>query len=274
MNRPHIKPLLLYAALTAGVLVSAFPFLWMLTTAFKTHAEATSTQLALFPRQWQWHNLIETFHAAPFTRYFANSFFVSVTVTASVVVTSVMAGYAFARLDFPGRKTLFALFLATMMIPFEITLIPNFVLIWKLGWYDTYAALIVPWCASAFSIFLTRQAFLALPNDYFDAARIDGCGHFRFLAAIAAPLVKPIIVTAGLFAFLGSYNALVWPLIVTGRDEMRVVQVALTVFSDADGVRVNLLMCASTIVILPTVALYFAAQRHFLERSLSAGIKG
>ena len=185
-----------------------------------------------------------------------------------------MAGYAFARLEFRGSKVLFWAVLATMMVPFEVAMVPNFVIISKLGWYDTYAALIVPWCANAFSIFLIRQAFMGIPNDFFDAARIDGCGQFRLLANVAVPLAKPMVVTVGLFAFLGSYNALVWPLVVTGTEQMRVVQVGLTVFSGAEGVRFNLLMCASAIVVLPTVALYFCAQRYFMESSLSAGIKG
>jgi ABC-type glycerol-3-phosphate transport system permease component len=161
-----------------------------------------------------------------------------------------------------------------MMIPFEITIIPNFVLITRLNWYNTFAALIIPWCANAFSIFLMRQAFLGLPEDFFDAATVDGCGHLRFLLWIAAPLTKPMLITVALFAFLGSYNALIWPLLVTGVEEMRVVQVALTVFSGERGVRMNLLMSASAIVMLPTVAIYFAAQRYFLESSLGAGIKG
>ena len=265
---------LLYAALAAGALLTTYPFIWMFTASFKSIQEARTATLSLLPEQWLWQNYIETFRAAPFGIYFFNSFFVAVMVTAAVVLSSLMAGYAFARLDFAGRGPLFALLLATMMIPFEATLIPNFVLISKLGWYNTYPALIVPWCANAFSIFLMRQAFLSLPNDYFDAARIDGCGHLRFLATIGAPLVKPMIVTVALFAFLGSYNSLVWPLVVTGDQDMRVVQVGLTVFSVTDGVRVNLLMCASVIVILPTVALYFAAQRYFLEGSWASGLKG
>jgi len=260
--------------LGAGALVVAFPFFWMLTTALKTRAEATAPTLRLLPAVWQWHNFAETFRAAPFARYFLNSFLVGFAVTGAVVVTSLLAGYAFARLDFPGKKVLFGLVLATMMIPFEVTLIPNFVLITKLNWYNTYWALIVPWCANAFSIFLMRQAFMALPSDYFDAAKVDGCGHLRFLVRVAAPLVKPAMVIVGLFAFLGSYNSLLWPLVVTGEESMRVVQVGLTAFSGAEGVQVHLLMCASAIVILPTVALYFAAQRHFLEGSLAAGIKG
>lgn len=265
---------LLYAALAAGAFLTTYPFLWMFTASFKNNQEARTPTLSLLPEQWLWENYVDTFRAAPFEIYFFNSFFVAGTVTVAVVLTSLLAGYAFARLNFAGRGPLFGLLLATMMIPFEATLIPNFVLVSKLGWYNTYPALIVPWCANAFSIFLMRQAFLSLPNDYFDAARIDGCGHLRFLVTVGAPLVKPMLVTVAIFAFLGSYNSLVWPLVVTGDEDMRVVQVGLTVFSVADGIRVNLLMCASVIVILPTVALYFAAQRYFIDGSWTAGLKG
>jgi ABC-type glycerol-3-phosphate transport system permease component len=263
----------LYIILTAGALLTTWPFLWMVTTAFKTLPEATTPSLWPWPRTWQWHNFVETFEAAPFGRYFFNSFLVAGLVSSAVVVTSLMAGYAFARLEFRGKALLFGVVLGTMMIPFEVALIPNFVLIGRLGWYNTYAALIVPWCANAFSIFLMRQAFLGLPGDFYDAAKVDGCGHLRFLVRIAAPLVKPMVVTVALFAFIGSYNALLWPLVVTTDDTRRVVQVGLTAFYGDAGVRVNLLMCASTIVILPTVALYFAAQRYVVEDSFSAGIK-
>lgn len=269
-----MRRLLHYGVLALGATLTGFPFVWMFGTAFMSDTEANSASLRFWPSHWQWGNVIATFKAAPFGIYFWNTFFVSCTVTASVVITSLMAGYAFARLRFPGNRYLFGLVLATMMIPFEVTLIPNFLIIRDLGWYNTYAALIVPWCASAFSIFLMRQAFLGLPADYYDAAKVDGCGHLRFLAWVAAPLVKATLVTVALFAFLGSYNALMWPIIVTSDPEMRVVQYGLTVFWGEGGVRTNLLMCASAIVILPTVAVYFGAQRYFLESSLSAGIKG
>jgi ABC-type glycerol-3-phosphate transport system permease component len=269
-----VKKFLLYALLASGAFLTTWPFLWMLGTAFKSFAEATTPSMSIWPSEWHPENFAATFRAAPFGRYFFNSFFVAGTITLSVILTSLMAGYAFARLHFNGNKILFALVLGTMMIPFEVTLIPNFVLINRLGWYNTYPALIVPWCANAFSIFLMRQAFMSLPDDFFDAAKIDGCGHLRFLVRIAAPLVKPMMLTVGLFAFLGSYNALLWPLIVTTDISMRVAQVGLTIFSGDAGVELNLLMCASTIVILPTVALYFAAQRHVVEDSLSAGLKG
>ncbi len=264
-----------YILLAAGALLTAFPFVWMLSTALKSEAEALAVGLDIFPERVMWSNFAVMFQEAPqFGTYFYNSFVVAFSVTAAVVVTSMFAGYTFARLDFPGRGLLFSLVLATMMVPFEVTLIPNFMLISRLGWKDTYAALIVPWCANAFSIFLMRQAFLGLPSDFFDAAKVDGCGHLRFLVWIATPLVKPVAVTVGLFAFLGSYNSLMWPLVVTDSDRMRVVQVGLTLFSSNEGVRLHLLMCAATVVILPTLALYFAAQRYFLESAISAGIKG
>ncbi|MBP8132293.1 MAG: carbohydrate ABC transporter permease [Candidatus Hydrogenedentes bacterium] len=265
---------LLYAVLAAGGVLMAWPFFWMLGTAFKDLADAMRPAVWPWPRQWRWGNLYAIFETTPFGRYFLNSFFVAGMVTLGVAFTSLTAGYAFARLRFRGRDALFTLVLATMMVPFELTLIPNYVLISRLGWYNTYAALIVPWCANAFSIFLMRQAFLGLPDDFFDAAKVDGCGHLRFLARIAAPLAKPALATVALFAFLGSYNALLWPLIVTAEESMRVVQVGLTYFQGDEGVQMHLLMCATAVVIFPTVALYFAAQRYFVDAALGAGIKG
>ena len=263
-----------YCALALGSAFTIFPFVWMLSTSLKTSREASASEIDLVPNSWNWGNYATALTAAPFGTYFYNTFVVAFTVMACVVVTSLLAGYAFARLQFRGRNIVFAFLLATMMVPFEVTLIPNFLLVRDFGWYNSYAALIVPWCASAFSIFLVRQAFLSLPNDFFDAARVDGCGHLRFLVWIAAPLVKPALVTVALFSFLSSYNSLIWPIIVTNSEDMRLIQYGLTVFGGETGVQTNLLMCASTIVIFPTVALYFVAQRSFLESALNVGIKG
>lgn len=268
MTRPF--RLILVAALA---LLVNYPFLWMLGTSLKSLRAASEPTLAFWPEQWFWSNYADMFQAAPFARYFLNTFLVATVVTTAVTVTSLMAAYAFARLHFPGRNVLFAAVLATMLIPFEAVLIPNFVFISRLGWYNSYAALIIPWCASAFSIFLLRQALLQLPRDYFDAARLDGCGHIRFLVYIAAPAIRPAVITVALFAFLASYNALLWPLVVTGTEDMRVVQVGLTAFSGAGGVRVNLLMCAAALVMAPTVLLYFLAQRYFEEGFAGAGLK-
>ena len=262
------------AMLTLGAAVMAYPFLWMIATAFKPLGEAVAPGLGLWPHDWQPGNFTQVFDTAPFGRYFFNSFVVALSVTLGVCITALMAGYAFARLRFPGRGPLFALVIATMMVPFEATLVPNYVLITKLGWYNTYAALIVPWSANAFSIFLMRQAFMGIPQDLYDAATIDGCGHLRFLFRIAAPLTRPMLATVAIFAFLGSYNALLWPLVVTAEASMRVVQVGLTYFVSDSGARLHLMMAAATIVMLPAVALYFAAQRIFTEAAAGAGLKG
>ncbi|MFP4500334.1 MAG: carbohydrate ABC transporter permease [Candidatus Hydrogenedentota bacterium] len=276
MMRPHKRAggILRMVLLAAGGVVMAWPFLWMAGTGFKSLEEAVAPTLALLPETWHWENPGRVFAVAPFGRYFLNSFVVAAATTLGVLFTSITAGYAFARLRFRGRDVLFLVVLASMMVPFEVTLIPNYVLITKLGWYNTYSALILPWCANAFSIFLMRQAFLALPADFFDAAVVDGCGHLRFLVRIAAPLTKPMLTTVALFAFLASYNSLLWPLVVTASESMRVVQVGLTYFMSDSGTRVHLLMCAATIVMLPTVALYFLAQRHFIAAAVGAGIKG
>ncbi len=269
-----MKNVLLYTVLIAGAACALFPFAWMIATSLMTLQEASAAKLNLIPAEPQWQNYADAMNAAPFGRYFLNTFGIASAVAVGVIFTSVLAGYAFARLEFRGKRVLFLLLLATMMVPFEAMLIPNYLVIIKLGWYNSYAALVLPWCANAFSIFLMRQAFSVIPRDYQDAAMLDGCGHVRFLILIAAPLVRPTILIVGLFAFLGSYNALLWPLIVTNSESMRMIQVGLTFFSSDAGVRTNLLMAASVVVILPVVTLYFATQKSFVEGAASTGLKG
>jgi ABC-type glycerol-3-phosphate transport system permease component len=269
-----MKQRLLQISLAVGALLMNYPFIWMVMTAFMSLEQATSSQHGIWPETWNWTNFEEAWQAAPFARYFLNTLFISLTVTGFVVLTSLMAGYALAKIPFKGRGILFALILSTMMVPFEASIIPNFVIISKLGWYNTYAALIVPWCANAFSIFLVRQAFRSVPNDFIDAAKMDGCGEFKFIFTLGFHLVRPMMITVALFAFLGSYNSLIWPLVVTSSESLRVIQVGLTVFSGDAGVRVNLLMAASTIVILPTALLYLMTQKYLLEGAQQAGIRG
>jgi multiple sugar transport system permease protein len=260
------------ALLTAG-LTAAFPFLWMVLTSLKTAGEALAFPPTLAPAVPQWSNYAEAWSAAPFTRYFANTLFVASAVTLLVVMTALFAGYAFAWLEFPGRRLLFGLYLATMMIPFEVVLIPNFLLVSHLGWYDRYQALILPWGANVFAVFLLTQLFRSVPRDYLEAAQLDGCGHWQFMWRVAAPLARPALATAGLFAFLGSWNSLLWPLLVTQNDTMRPIELGLRYFVEAEGPRPHLLMAASTLAMLPILALFFLAQRTFIE-GVSAGVKG
>ena len=219
------------------------------------------------------HNYREAWHAAPFGRYFFVSFFTAGTQVLGGLLIATLAAFAFARIRFPGRDAVFLLFVATMMIPGEVLLIPNYILLAKLRWLDTFYALIVPWLASVFGIFLLRQFFLSLPQDLFDAARIDGASYWGMLWRIAFPLAVPGLVTYGIFAFLGAYNALLWPLIVTQSPEMRTIQVGLQAFIGEAGSDYGQLMAASTMAILPIVLGYFFAQRHFIQGIARSGIK-
>ena len=219
------------------------------------------------------HNYREAWNAAPFARYFYVSFVTAGTQVLVGLFLAAMAGFAFARVPFPGRELVFLLFLATMMVPGEVLLIPNYILLAKLGWLDTFYALIVPWLASVFGIFLLRQFYRSLPQDLFDAARIDGASYPVMLFKIAFPLAVPGLITYGIFSFLGAYNALLWPLIVTQSPEMRTVQVGLQAFIGEAGSDYGQLMAASTMAILPIIVGYFLAQRQFIEGIARSGIK-
>ncbi|HOK90659.1 MAG TPA: carbohydrate ABC transporter permease [Candidatus Hydrogenedentes bacterium] len=272
--RVSVGTLLLYAALAGGAFLCCWPFFWMLSTSLETFQEAMAPGLSIWPASWHWENYVETWRSSPFPRYFLNTFLVAGTVAVAVTTSAALAGYALVFLRFPGRRLAFLVSLGAMMVPFEAVFIPNFVLIARLGWYNTFAALIIPWCANGFSIFLMRQAFLGIPSDYYEAARLDGCGPARFLFRVALPLVRPTLSVTAVFAFLGSYNALLWPLVVTADGSRRVVQVGLTVFTTESGVQLHLLMCAATIVMLPSVLLFLLAQRAVSETMLATGVKG
>ncbi len=264
----------LYGALSFGTVLTAFPFFWMVMTALKTRQETTRNPPTIIPSSPQWHNFAEAWHAAPFGRYFLNSVVTSSLVALGVVTTSLLAAYAFTRIRFPGRDVLFIVFLATMMIPFEATLIPNFILIRDLHIYDTYAALVVPWLANVVGVFMFRQFFLSLPNELFEAATIDGCGHWRMILNIVLPLARGPIGAVALFNFLGQWNSLLWPLIATGDDDLRPIQLGLSVFVNAEANDPHLQMAAATFTIAPILVLFFFVQRQFIEGIASSGLKG
>jgi multiple sugar transport system permease protein len=270
-----------YLILIVGALMMAFPFIWMVSTSLKTREETIALEPHFWPESAQFANYADAWQeagtgssGASFSRYFLNSVLVALCVTAGVLFTSILAGYAFANMEFFGKRVVFLVFLSTMMIPFEVVLVPNFRTISAMNLYDTYPALIVPWLANVFSIFILRQFFMGVPRDFYDAARIDGCGHWRYLWHVAVPAVMPGIATVTLFTFLGSWNAFLWPLLVTDSPKLRVVQVGLSVLTGEESTNYNILMAASAIVIAPIVVLYFVLQRKFIEGVSNAGIKG
>ncbi len=261
--------------LLTGATLTVFPFYWMLVTSLKSNTEVMASPPTFWPKALQWANYGSAWASAPFGRYFLNTVIVSVCQVVGVLVVASLAAYAFARMEFHGKNAVFTVFLATLMIPGEVTLIPNFVIVTKwLGWYDTYQAQVVPFLGSVFAIFLLRQFFMTIPKDLEDAAVMDGCGQLRFLWSIVVPLSRPALITVGLLNFLAAWNAFLWPLLVTRGAAMRPIQVGLSAFSTDGGTRYAELMAASTFVILPTAVIYLIAQRYFVEGITRTGLKG
>jgi multiple sugar transport system permease protein len=263
-----------HLVLVAGAVVIAFPFLWMLSTSFKTLFEAMLIPPEWLPSKFLWQNYADAFQRAPFARYFANTALIAGSVTFLDLVTGSLAAYAFARMQFRGRTLAFLIFLGTLMVPFEVLIIPDFVIMRRLNWYDTFQAQIAPFAASAFTIFLLRQFFASIPGELFESAVLDGAGHLRFLWQVVLPLSKPALITAGLLTFLASWNSFLWPLIVTAHDSVRPIQLGLQVFSTELGTQYQLLMAGSTVVILPVLALFLIFQRHLIETIARSGLKG
>jgi len=219
-------------------------------------------------------NFAEAWKKVPFGRYFLNTVFVSGLSVIGVIITGSLAAYAFARMRFKGKEFIFYLFISMMMVPQPVYLIPSYILLHHLGWLNTYYALIVPWLANIFTIFLLRQQFKSLPQELFDAASIDGCSRFGALWRIVLPLSKGVIATAAIFAFIGSWNSFMWPLVMIDSPKLRVLQVGLSYFSAEASSQTALLMAASTFSILPLVLLFLIAQKQIMSSFVSSGLKG
>lgn len=276
--RSHPARAVAWLALAGLALVVLLPYLLMLATSLKPHGEVLEFPFRWVGSRFAWENYVRAWRApeiqgASFTRYFVNSIVVATVGTAGVLATSALAGYAFARMRFWGKEVVFLLLLGTLMVPDEVMLVPNYILLSRLRWLDTYLALIVPFLASVFGIFFMRQFFASIPDELHDAATIDGCSHLTFLRRVVIPLSRPAFLTVGLFAFLGSWNALTWPLIVTNTPGMRTIQVGLLAFqSDVSSVP-NLMMAAATFSVAPVLILFFVLQRYFVQGIARAGLK-
>lgn len=264
---------LLHLVVYGLALATIAPFLWMVLTSVKDLPEILTYPPRWIPERATLDNFVNAFEAAPFGRYYFNSLFVAFSVTAGQLVTCSMAAYAFARLQFRGRDVLFYIFLGTMMIPGQVTMIPSFMVLHWLGWVDTYYALIVPGLASAFGTFLLRQFFLTIPRDLEDAASLDGCSRFGVLWRIILPLSRPALATLAIFTFMGVFNDFLWALIVVSSDEMKTVQLGLAIFRDRYQTDWGQLMAASVTATLPIIIVFFAAQKYFIRGITLSGMK-
>ena len=267
-----------YFILIAGVILAVFPFFWMISASLMTLGEATGR--ALLPKIPQWTNYIKAWNDANFSEYFVNSVITTAITLTGQVVFCTLAAYAFASMEFPGKSFIFSLLLATLMLPEAVTWVPNFITVTWLGrigpipWINNWPALTIPFMASAFNIFLLRQFFAQIPHDLWDSAQIDGAGHLRYLVQIVLPNAKAALTTVIIFGFIGSWNALAWPMLVTNSPEWRPISAGLNNFLEEAGSYVHLQMAGAVITIFPILILYLVAQRQFTEGIATSGLKG
>lgn len=284
LDRLNLSQPILYLILIFGAVIAIIPFFWMVSTSLMTLGETINRQW--LPKVPQFANYAEAWSEADFGKYFANSVVITLTTLIGLLCTSILAAYSFARIKFFGRNFIFSLLLATMMIPESVTMIPNFLMIrgdiiplpglpaWKGSWLNQLPALTVPFMANAFSIFLLRQFFMTIPEEYWDAARLDGAGHLRYLIQVVIPMSKAPIMTVMIFSFIGSWNAFLWPLLVTTKPTWRPLMVGLYTFVSEAGPETHLFMAGAVITLIPILILYFLTQKQFTEGIASTGLKG
>ena len=277
MTSKKIKNMLVYILVIIVAALVALPFIWMVVSAFKSQRELFAYPPTFFPTEWKWENftVAASRGSISFWAMFLNSMKIAVPSTLFNVIFSSLAGYAFARLRFPGRDKIFMCFLAAMMVPFVITLIPRFLLFRDLGFYDTYVPLIVPaMFGTPFSIFLTRQFFMTLPKELEEAAIVDGCSHVRIWWQIFMPLCKPIISTLTVFQFQSSYNDFMGPIIYIATDAKFTVQMGLSSFRNSFTSRYDLIMAGSILALIPIIILFVCCQKYIVRGIAMSGMKG
>ncbi len=273
-----------YVLLSLAALIYIAPFVWMAGKSLMNAFEANST--SIIPSEIHFENYSVAVSDANFGQYFWNSVRIVLLLVAGQTLVAILAAYAFARMNFPGRDLIFGVFLLTIFVPETVLLVPNLVTITRLNqafeainpsltWLDNWPSLVVPFLSSTFSIFLLRQFFRQIPDELWDAARIDGAGHLRFLFQVVVPISRPAVLTTMLFGFVGTWSALQWPILVTSNDAWRPISVALQQYrSHEAGNNTNLLMAAAMIALVPVLLLYFLTQRYFTRGIATTGLKG
>ncbi len=270
------KKMLSYVLMTVIGIILLIPLLWMVFTSLKPMEEIVRYPPTFFPEKIVWENYLDTIAAFPFWRYARNTLFITVLVVIGNVLSNSFIAYGFAKLDFPGRKLMFALVLSTMMIPGFVTMIPQYVLFSKIGWVGTYLPLIVPsFFGNAFNIFLMRQFYLSINNELIEAAEIDGANHLYIWSHLMLPLTKPALITIAINSFNAAWNDFLGPLLYIQDQEKYTLQIGLQVFQNQATTQWNYLMAGATLVLIPTILLFFFAQRYFIEgMDLTGGSKG
>lgn len=268
-----MKKLVLYLTLIAGALAFIYPFYWMVMASLVPENEIES--LTLLPHSISFNSYVQMFEKIPIGRAFFNSIFVATMVTSGVLVLCSMVGYALSRLRFAGRNLIFYIIIFTMTLPFQITLIPNYIIMVKLGWIDTFLALIIPYLINAFAIIMFRQAFQTIPQDLIDAARIDGCGEMRIIFQILWPNIIPSLVTIGIITFMATWNEVLWPLIVIRDENLMTMPQLVTLFAVGGRAesQLGVKLASATILAFPIIIAYLFFQKYFIQSMASTGMK-
>jgi sn-glycerol 3-phosphate transport system permease protein len=265
---------LLYLLLTVAAIVMVFPLYTGVVTSLLGPENLSSYPPKLYPVEFRWQNFVDATRQAPLLRFILNSFIQSSGVMILQLVTACLAAFAFAYLPFKGKHVVFLIFLSTMMIPWESTIIPNYLFIQKIGWDDTYLGLIAPFIATAFGTFLLRQFFMSIPKDLHDAAIIDGCSNLRYLITILLPLARPALGTLAVYSFLQTYNQYLWPLLITNSTDMRTVQIGITMLQVFEREQWQVVLAGVVIVMIPTLILFVVANRQLIRGLTAGALKG
>ncbi|MDH7601653.1 MAG: carbohydrate ABC transporter permease [Armatimonadota bacterium] len=276
-RRRRIKPwiVLAYAALIIGSIISLIPFFWMVTSSFKDPSKVFADPPQWWPKPWLWSNYAKAFEKMPFALYTWNTVKITATCLVGQLLSCSLVAFGFARMRFPGRDILFIVLLSTMMLPAQVTMIPVFKIFATLGWYDTFLPLTVPaFFGSAFFVFLLRQYFMTIPHEMDEAARIDGASTWQVYWRVLLPQAKPALATVAIFSFMAHWNDFLGPLIYLSTPAKRTLALGLYAFQGQYSTDWNYLMAASTVVMLPLLILFFAAQKYFIQGVVISGVKG
>lgn len=273
-TRARLGTTLRYLGLTVAALVIIFPVYLALVTSILPANEAATVPPHLLTDHPTFENFRHVFRVVPMWRFLWNSFVVATCITLAQLLTAALAAYAFVFLRFPFRTTLFVLFLSTLMVPAEVTIVPNFQTMLHLHWINSYQGLVAPFAATAFGTFLLRQFFLSLPPEVMDAARVDGCGHLRSLWSVVLPLSRPAFATLSAYAFLAAWNQYLWPLLATNKPSMQTVQIGLRALAGNESSDPGLAMAGTVLAVIPTMLLLLLAQRHIVRGLTGGAVKG
>jgi ABC-type glycerol-3-phosphate transport system permease component len=272
------RKIIIYVVLIVGAFISLVPFFWMISTSLKSLGEALGA--SFFPSEIHLENYAEAWRKADFSEFFVNSILITLITLAGELTFSILAAYAFAKIKFPGRDLIFSVMLSTIMIPAMVFTIPNFLTVTWIGrispipWINNWPALTIPFMGSIFSIFMLKQFFAQVPDELFDAAQMDGAGHFRFLLQVVLPLSKAPLMVILVLSFIGTWNSLAWPMLVTNTPDWRPISVGLMQFVNEAGQEINLTMAGAFMTILPILVIYFFTQKQFTESIARSGLKG